>query len=94
MNKRRARRPMKKKHKEGNRNGVKKRKAKKDMWEVYHMDKQTVVFRNNIESHSKDNKNVKRKDIEKKTNEPNEISYVGNVSHAQYQSDEVHEEEA
>ncbi len=59
---------------------------------MYHMDKRTSVFRHKKESHPKDNKNVKRKGIEK-TNESNEIRYVGNVSHEQQYSDAAHEEE-
>jgi hypothetical protein len=62
--------------------GVKIRKENKVMWEMYHMDQRISVFHNKKESQRNDRKNVKRKEIEM-TNEPNEISYVGNVSHEQ-----------
>ncbi len=71
--------------------GVKIRKENKVMWEMYHMDQRISVFHNKKESQRNDRKNVKRKEIEM-TNEPNEISYVGNVSHEQQYSDEAREE--
>ncbi len=82
---------MKEMQEEGKRHGGKSRKVKKTIWEMYHMDHKTLVFRKKRDCPPKKIKNVKNNKIGKKT--MNEIRYVGNVSQEPQYSEEVHVEE-